>query len=485
MNDDMLEKYGTKGYIPTIGIECHVQLKTKTKLFSGADNDARDAEPNTKVSPICFGLPGTLPVLNHEAVELAIRAGLALGSEIAPYSYFERKHYFYPDLPKGYQITQLAHPTIGAGVVKAHLENGSGVLVRIHHAHIEEDAGKLTHPTGADYSLVDLNRAGTPLIEIVSEPDMHSSAEAKAYTQELYLLMTYADVTFGDLYYGNMRFDVNVSVAKPGEVLGTRTETKNLNSFKAVERAVDFEVKRQIDLLEKGEAIKQETRGWNEDRQATFSQRSKEDAHDYRYFPDADIPPVYITRDDVERVKSTMPILPDVYRETFGELELDSSVVSALLGTKANAELVMTVKSVDTEAAKRTAHWLSSVLGTDDASVNTDKLDRDRLVALSQMVAKNELSSTAAKEVFMELLVSDKTPQVIAEEKNLLQVSDEGVVATIVEAILAHPDNTQAVTDVKAGNMKAIGFLIGQVMKESRGKANPGLAQKLIREKLQ
>lgn len=472
-------------YIPTIGIECHVQLKTKTKLFSGADNDARDAAPNTMVSPICFGLPGTLPVLNREAVQLAIRAGLALEAEIAERSYFERKHYFYPDLPKGYQITQLAHPTIGAGSVTIHLDDGSQKTVRIHHAHIEEDAGKLTHPSGADYSLVDLNRAGTPLIEIVSEPDMHSAAEAKAYAQELYLLMTYADVTYGDLYHGNMRFDVNVSVAPEGEPLGTRTETKNLNSFKAVERAVEFEVKRQTALLEKGERVVQETRGWNEDRQATFSQRSKEDAHDYRYFPDADIPPVVITSREVDAVRADMPRLPSAYRQDFAKLGLDSSVVSALLGVKRHADLVTEAYAQAGQgAATRIAHWLSSALGSADESVDTVKLDTGRLVDLANMVESAELSSTAAKEVLLAMVASEVAPRDIAEQKNLLQMSDESAIALIVDQVLDDPANASAVQDIKSGNEKVIGFLVGQIMKVSKGKANPGLAQKLIRERI-
>lgn len=474
-------------YLPTIGIECHVQLKTKTKLFSGANNDARDSEPNTMVSPICFGLPGTLPVLNREAVQLAIRAGLALKSEIAEYSYFERKHYFYPDLPKGYQITQLAHPTIGAGSVTTYLENGDEKHVRIHHAHIEEDAGKLTHPSGAAYSLVDLNRAGTPLIEIVSEPDMHSSQEAKAYALELYLLMTYADVTYGDLYHGNMRFDVNVSVALEGQPLGTRTETKNLNSFKAVERAVDYEIDRQIELLEKGARIVQETRGWNEDRQATFSQRSKEDAHDYRYFPDADLPPIRLTAADVTAVREAMPRLPATYRHIYAELGLDSSVVAALLNNKANADIVMNVQhEAGSEAATRVAHWLSSVLGqmSEDEPLDVSRLDTTRLGELSAMVGASELSSTAAKEVFVALMRTTDGARTIAEKKNLLQVSDEAAIGAIVDAVLADPANANAIEDIRAGNERVIGFLVGQIMKQSAGKANPTLAQKLIRERI-
>lgn len=468
-------------YQPTIGIECHVQLKTKTKLFSGANNDARDAEPNTMVSPICFGLPGTLPVLNREAVTLAIRAGIALNSEIAGYSYFERKHYFYPDLPKGYQITQLAHPTIGPGSVTVRLSDGGEKTVRIHHAHIEEDAGKLTHPAGVDYSLVDLNRAGTPLIEIVSEPDMHSSEEAKAYVQELYLLMTYADVTYGDLYHGNMRFDVNVSVAKAGEPLGTRTETKNLNSFKAVERAVEFEVERQIALLEKGEPIVQETRGWNEDRQVTFSQRSKEDAHDYRYFPDADLPPIRIQPETIETVRQAMPQLPGSYRGVFNTLGLDASVANALLIHRAHADTVFELSKQHPSAATRTAHWLSSgMVEAEEASIPS----QEALVELSAMVDANELSSTAAKEIFAELLSSTQSPRKIAEAKNLLQVSDTTAIAAIVDEVLADPANAKAIDDVKAGNERVIGFLVGQVMKKSAGKANPAMTQALIKEKL-
>ena len=472
-------------YIPTIGIECHVQLKTKTKLFSGANNDARDAEPNTTVSPICFGLPGTLPVLNKDVVRLAVRAGLALGAHINLISRFERKHYFYPDLPKGYQITQLAEPTIGPGAVTIHLEDGTEKSVRIHHAHIEEDAGKLTHPTGADYSLVDLNRAGTPLIEIVSEPDMHSAEEAKIYAQELYLLMTYADVTFGDLYHGNMRFDVNVSVAKEGEPLGTRTETKNLNSFKAVERAVEYEVARQTKLLDKGEKIVQETRGWNEDRQQTFSQRSKENAHDYRYFPDADLPPIVLDTAYIGAVRNDMPLLPNVYRTAFAELELDGSVEQSLLGRHEQADMVLELKKAHGNAtAVRVAHWLSSVIIGDDAVEGLNKYTADTLAALAAMVDANELSSTAAKEVLTTMAETGDSPRRIAEQKNLLQLSDEGAIAAIVEEVLADPANTQAIEDIKAGNERVVGFLVGQIMKKSAGKANPSLAQKLIKERI-
>ena len=343
-------------YEMTIGIECHVQLATKTKLFSPADNDARDAEPNTKTHQIDFGLPGMLPVLNKHAVELAVRAGKALNSPIAHVSRFDRKHYFYPDLPKGYQTSQMYNPIILAGYVDAPLEDGSLKRVRIHHAHMEEDAGKLTHHDG--YSLVDLNRAGTPLIEIVSEPDMHSAEEAKAYVSELHKLMVYAGVTYGNLYHGNMRFDVNISVAKKGATeLGKRAEIKNLNSFRSVERAAEYEFKRQVDILERGEEVVQETRGWNDDKQITISQRSKEDAQDYRYMPDPDIPPVVLTDEVINEIQSKVPMLPGEYREKWSALNLDKSVINSLLSNQDYAQITLEVQEKSDEAsAKRVAH---------------------------------------------------------------------------------------------------------------------------------
>ena len=477
-------------YEPTIGIECHVQLRTKTKLFSGANNDARDAAPNTTVSPICFGLPGVLPVLNEEAVRLAIRAGIALNAQIAHESSFDRKHYFYPDLPLGYQITQLERPIVGKGEIEVPHKDGSTFKVRITRAHLEADAGKLTHPTGADYSLVDLNRAGTPLIEIVSEADMHSSEEAKAYAQELYLLMTYADVTYGDLYHGNMRFDVNISVAKKGSgELGTRAEVKNLNSFRSVEKAAEYEFLRQVERLEKGEAIVQETRGWHDDKQKTFSQRSKEDAHDYRYFPDADIPPIEVTDEQKAEIKGQMLSLPPEIRHKLQGLGVDWSVTQALLASQHSARLVVEILEKDHDAAKRVANWFASaVVAEVDSDQRTQKDEKlvivDDLIELSSMVGKNELNSTAAKEVFNEMLRSGKQPRAIAEAKNLLQVSDTGAIEAIVDEVLADPASQKAVTDFKAGNEKVLGFLVGQVMKKSQGKANPALATEMLKRKM-
>ncbi len=471
-------------FVPTIGIECHVQLATKTKLFSGANNDARDEEPNSVVSPIDYGLPGMLPVLNHGAVELAIKAGLALGSDIALTSRFDRKHYFYPDLPNGYQITQLYQPIILEGLVKVPLDSDETFDVRIHHAHLEADAGKLTHY--GDYSLVDLNRVGTPLIEIVSEPDIHSAAQAKAYAQELYLLMTYVGATHGDLYHGNMRFDVNISIAEEGaSELGKRAEVKNLNSFRAVEKVVEYEFKRQSELLEKGKEVEQETRGWDDAKQKTFTQRTKENAPDYRYMPDPDLPPIVLKQEQIDEAKNDLPVLPNVYREAWHTLGLDSSVVNTLLANQSVAKLILGIQeAADNEVAKRVANWFASAVDSEEQTAEM-KLDKNKLIELAQMVAKNELSSTAAKEIFNELIAgAEKSPREIAEEKNLLQVSDEGEIIKIVEQVLGDPSAKKAVEDIKAGNDKAIGFLVGQVMKLSRGKANPALAQKLIRERL-
>ncbi len=475
-------------YEMTIGIECHVQLKTDTKLFSGADNDARDKSPNSVVSPIDFGLPGMLPVLNRKAVDLAVKAGKALNAKVANVSRFDRKHYFYPDLPKGYQTTQMYQPIILAGYVDAPLEDGSSARVRIHHAHMEEDAGKLTHY--GDYSLVDLNRAGTPLVEIVSEPDMHSPREAKAFAAELHQLMIYAEVTRGDLYHGNMRFDVNLSVALKGaSLLGTRAEVKNLNSFRSVEKAAEYEFRRQVELLEKGETVVQETRGWDEAKQKTNSQRSKVDAQDYRYMPDADIPPIVLSDVEIAEIQASVPMLPPAYREQWVTLGLDHSVVNSLLATREHAVLISDIQDkAGDDVAKRVAHWLSSALGGQSEGNVVGSapgiLSPDGFIELAHMVEKNELNSTAAKEVFIELFVSQASPRAIAEGKNLLQVSDEGMITTIVDEILADPASAQSIADIKDGKDKAIGFLVGQVMKRSHGKANPALAQKLIRERI-
>ena len=468
-------------YKMTIGIECHVQLNTKTKLFSGVDNDATDKEPNSCVSPIDYALPGMLPVLNKAAVEKAVRAGLAMNCKINLISRFDRKHYYYPDLPKGYQITQMYQPIIGDGAML--LPDDS--TVKIEHAHLEEDAGKLTH--FGSYSLVDLNRAGTPLIEIVSMPDIHSAAQARMYCEELHHLMIYAGVSNGDLYQGNMRFDVNISVSKTDE-LGTRAEIKNLNSFRSVEKAVEYEFARQTALLEKGEKVKQETRGWNDASGKTTPQRSKEEAQDYRYMPEPDVPPVVLTQEFVDKIEHEMPMMPDEYRTRFDSLNLDASEREAILNYPILAKRLTEVCEKNVALAPRVAHWFSGILMAEE---NVDKdyslATATELLELSEMVEKKELSSTAGKEIFLEMYDrknTSKTPHQLAKEMNLLQENDEEALGKIIDEVLAAPECAKAAEDVRNGEMKAIGFLVGQVMKKSKGKANPATVNELIKAKL-
>lgn len=469
-------------YIPTIGIECHVQLCTKTKLFSEVDNDARLKEPNSCVSPVDYGLPGMLPRLNQEAIKFAVRAGLALNSKINLESRFDRKHYFYPDLPKGYQITQMYHPIIGAGFV----ELPDGTKIRIEHAHLEEDAGKLSH--AGSYSLVDLNRAGTPLIEIVSEPDIHSAAHARDYTKELWRLMTYAKVTFGDLFNGNMRFDVNISLAPEGsDVLGTRAEVKNLNSFRSVERAVEYEIKRQTKLLEKGEKVKQETRGWSDATGETTSQRSKETAQDYRYMPEPDVPPIRLSEDVVSEQRELLAKLPAAYRAEYKNV-VSADILEVLLD---HPQLMAKLDELeDHEAIKKVSNLFSSVLlAEENASLLNDELPtKEQLIDLVNMNNKNELSSTGAKEVFIKFFDPEmhfKSTATIAKELGVVQENDLGALETIVDTVLAKPETAKAQADFKAGQEKVLGFLVGQVMKESGGKANPSAVQDILRKKLQ
>lgn len=473
-------------YEITVGIECHVQLATVSKLFSHADNDARGKEANSVVSAVDYALPGMLPVLNKQALILAIKAAKALNATVAEESSFDRKHYFYPDLPKGYQITQLHQPLITGGYIDVPKGTDESFRVRIHHAHLEEDAGKLTHH--GDYSLVDLNRAGTPLIEIVSLPDIHSAYEAKAFASELHRLMVFAGITDGDLYHGNMRFDVNVSVAEKGSAaLGIRTEIKNLNSFRSVERAVEYEASRHIELKEKGSEVLQETRGWDDAKQKTIPQRSKEEAQDYRYMPDPDIPPIVLSKEYIEEIYSSVPLLPPSYRAKWQSLELDVSVIESLLSEKKFAVIVTDVQDkYGGSYAKKVAHWFSSAFPQDGTrpDVGTISAEPKRYAELAGMVEKGEISSSAAKEIFIEMIANNKSPRVIAEEKNLIQMSDEGELIAIVDRVMADESNQPALEDIRGGNEKAIGFLVGQVMKLSSGKANPALAQKLIRDRL-
>ena len=480
------DQYIVNGYLPSIGIECHVQLKTKTKLFSGVSNDARNAQPNTLISHIDLGMPGALPVLNQQAVNLACKAAFALNTKPSLFSKFDRKHYFYPDLPKGYQITQFDQPIIIGGYVEINLINEKH-KIRVARAHLEEDAGKLTHPSGADYSLVDLNRAGTPLLEIVSEADMHSAQEARAYAQELYILMRYADVSEGDLYHGNMRFDVNVSVSS-SDKLGVRTETKNLNSFKSVEKAVEYEIARQIELLENGNVVTQETRGWDDAKQKTFSQRSKEEAHDYRYFAEPDVPPIVLKDADIESIGKTMPIMPAELREKLQHLQLDKSTIQTLIQEiPAGRFMLKILDKTSTSAARKIANWLvvdvQAITLESNVSWESINLSVDSFIELASMIDNNSINSSAAKTIIGVMLHEDKNPLVIAKEHDLLQSSDESEIQKIVENVI-HANPT-AVADIKKGELKAIGFLVGQVMKESKGKANPQVVQDIVKKLVQ
>ena len=507
-------------YLPTIGIECHVQLRTKTKLFSEVDNDARGKEPNACVSPVDYALPGMLPRLNGEAIRLAILAGRAMNCKINASSRFDRKHYFYPDSPKGYQITQFYQPIIGEGYV----ELPFGTRVRIEHAHLEGDAGKLTH--FANYSLVDLNRVDTPLIEIVSMPDIHSAKDAHDYCKELWRLMRFADVTYGDLYNGNMRFDVNISLAPEGsKKLGTRAEVKNLNSFRSVERAVEYEIKRQSKLLDKGEKVVQETRGWSDADGKTTGQRSKEEAKDYRYMPEPDLPPINLSAEFIEAESAKLPLMPSEYREIFKksikpdilEILLDypelmnklseiAGVLSgpASLGARRSRPSPRGSRATSRAAALRTpfdkqvadtpaivliSNLFTSVLLAEEKSAEylNDLPSAKDLTELAEMNEKKELSSTATKEVFLKLFdpqMKERSVKQIAGELGLIQENDLDALEKIVDIVLAKPETKKAQEDFKAGQEKVIGFLVGQVMKESHGKANPSSVQEILRKKL-
>ncbi len=465
-------------YVPTIGIECHVQLATKTKLFSEVDNDARGKEPNSCVSPVDYALPGMLPRLNGEAIKFAIRAGRAMNCEINPNSRFDRKHYFYPDSPKGYQITQFYQPIIGEGYV----ELPSGTRIRIEHAHLEGDAGKLTHFD--TYSLVDLNRVDTPLIEIVSMPDMHSATDARDYCKELWRLMTFSKVSYGDLYNGNMRFDVNISIAPEGaETLGTKVEVKNLNSFRSVERAVEYEFKRQTRMLEKDEKIIQETRGWSDATGETSAQRSKEEAKDYRYMPEPDIPPINLSADFIAEQLEDFPLMPADYRMKF-KGTIPDDITEVLLDYPALAQKLAEVKNT-----KLIANLFTSVLLAEEKSAEylNDLPDAQILDDLAQMNVQKELSSTATKEVFLRLFdpqMKSRGARNIAKELGVIQENDLDALEKIVDVVLAKPETAKAQADFHNGEEKVLGFLVGQVMKESHGKANPSSVQEILRKKL-
>lgn len=474
-------------YQADIGIETHVQLKTKSKLFCACARDAREAAPNTNVCPVCLGLPGALPVLNRGAVELAARAGAALNGQVADFTKFDRKNYFYPDLPKGYQITQYDQPIISSGyvdVATAATREGKTFPVNIERAHLEEDAGKTVHPAGADYSLVDFNRAGAPLLEIVSAPDIHTPAEARAYATELYHIMRYGQISDVDLSRGNMRFDVNISVRPAGATeLGVRAEIKNINSFRFVEKVVEFEIKRQIELLEKGQGILQETRGWDEARGKTVSQRTKEEAHDYRYFPEPDLPPLELPASLAEKASANL-VRPSAIREEFDSIGIAREQTELLLSDPAYIESVRLVADAGgREAAEFHAKLLANVwLGVADETARLT-ITPAQAVDLHKLSQAGQLSSTNAKKLFVDIQgLPDKDVREFAAQQSLLQISGTDELEAMVKQVM--DEHQSAVKDYQAGNANSLQFLVGQVMKQSGGAANPELVRDLLKKKL-
>ncbi len=491
----MLDKKIRDQYQATIGIECHVQLKTNTKLFSGSVNDSTSTDINRQTNHIDFGLPGALPFANRQAIDLAIRAGYALNTEAQTFSKFDRKHYFYPDLPMGYQITQFEYPILKGGYVEI-VSEGKIKKIDITRAHLEADAGKSTHPAGADFSLVDLNRAGAPLLEIVSEPQMHSAAEAKEYCFNLYLAMKFAKVSDVNLFYGNMRFDVNVSVSKTDQ-LGTRTETKNLNSFRAVEKSIEFEINRQIEILEKGGEIRQETRGWNDAKQSSFTQRVKENADDYRYMPDPDIPPVIITKDEMTAIKNDMPTSPHVWRSKLTNIGLELEATNLLLLAEAdydNSPLELIEQaSADKDKARTYANWIINIelpllqknQESDGNLIISDKRRESIFKTAYALKINGQINSTKLSEMINELLVMEEDVDDIslwAKDNGFLQNSNQEELVLIVKSVIEK--NPKVVNDILSGEDKAIGFLVGQIMKETKGQANPQMVNQIINQEI-
>ena len=457
-----------------IGLEVHVQLSTKTKLFSGASTSF-GSEPNTQVDLIDLGLPGVLPVANKEAFYKAIRFGLATNAEINQVSMFDRKNYFYPDLPKGYQITQMEKPIVGKGSIVINVD-GDEKLINITRAHLEEDAGKSIHDLFDGETGIDLNRAGTPLLEIVSEPEISSAKEAVAYFKAIHQLVTFLDICDGNMSQGSMRCDVNVSVKKyDDDVLGTRAEIKNINSFKFIERAIHFEVVRQIKLLEKGESIVQETRLYDSVKNETRSMRSKEAANDYRYFPEPDLLPVVISDNELEEIKSTLPELPKQKEIRFiNEHNLEESEAKILASSKAMANLFEDA-SEKTKDSSLIAKWLvgdvSALLNKDNISIEESKLSSVNFAKLIERISDKTISGKIAKSVLEEVWISGNDIDVIIEEKGLVQIQDESILENIAKKII--DENPDQVSAYKGGKDRLFGFFVGQVMKETQGKANP------------
>lgn len=477
-------------YITVIGLEVHAELKTKTKIFCSCSTEFGGL-PNTHVCPVCLGMPGALPVLNKQVVDFAIKTGLSLNCAIQKTNKFDRKNYFYPDLAKNYQISQLYQPICLGGHIDI-VVDGEHKSIGVTRIHMEEDAGKLVHSgatiSTSDSSAVDYNRAGVPLLEIVSEPDMRSAEEARAYMENLKAILEYIDVCDCKMQEGSLRCDANVSIMPEGaKEFGTRAEIKNLNSFRSLVRAIEYEVERQKEILEDGGHVVQETRTWDEANGITLSMRSKEEAHDYRYFPEPDLVPVELTDEWIDGIRASLPELPAQRQvrlmEQFGLSEYDASLI---VSTKAMAEYfdeaVKTAKD-----AKGVANWLlgdvSAYLNNEGIAIGEFKISPANLAELVNLTKEGVLSSKLAKKVFAEMLKENEAPKALVKKLGLEQVSDEGAIMKLVEETIA--ENPQAVADFKAGKQKAIGSLVGQIMKKSKGKANPGMVQSMLKEKLQ
>lgn len=478
MDQELRDKYEV-----VIGLEVHAQLKTKSKIFA-PDKNEFGQEPNSLTSPITLGMPGVLPVLNKECVNMGILTGLALNCEIPSRCKFDRKQYFYPDLPKGYQISQYDEPIC----VNGHLDI-NGKRIGITRAHLEEDAGKLVHAganglAGSTYSLVDLNRAGTPLLEIVSEPDMRSSEEAKNYMEELRNIVRYIGVCDGNLEEGSMRCDANISIMPKGsKEFGTRAEIKNVNSFAALQRAIEYEIERQIEIVEEGGHVVQETRLWDDNARETRSMRGKEDAHDYRYFPEPDLMPLEISREWVERIKSEMPELPSQKRARYQEIglsEYDASVIVEQMGLALFFDKVLELGANPKTAVNFIMGEIAAFLKEDHIEITDTKLTPENLAELIALIEKGTISNNIGKQIIIEMLKDGTKASVIVEKKGLSQISDEGAIKELVQKVVdAHPNEVEA---YKNGKTNLLGFFVGQIMKETKGRANPKTVNQLLRE---
>ena len=472
-------------YEVVIGLEVHVELLTKSKIFCSCPTSFGD-EPNTNVCPVCLGLPGVLPVINKRAVEFAILSGLALNCKVNPRSKFDRKNYFYPDLPKAYQISQYDMPVAEDGYLNIKV-NGETKCIGITRVHLEEDAGKLIHAENGDYSLIDYNRTGVPLVEIVSEPDLRSHEEARVFLENLKRILQYTQVSDCKMEEGSLRCDANISVRLKGEKeLGTKTELKNMNSFKAVQKGLEYEIKRQIDSLEKGERISQETLRWDEGRGLTVSMRSKEQAHDYRYFPDPDLMPLEIQQEWVEKLKGLLPELPlqkkERYITQYGLPEYDAEVLTFSMDMADFFENCVK----EFPEPKVVSNWvmgeLMGFLNAERVDITETKVTPLNLAKLLHLIDKGTISGKIGKTVFEEMFKSGEGPEAIVEEKGLLQISDTKELEKIVDEVIK--TNPGPVEDLKSGKKKAMGFLVGQVMKQTKGKANPQIVNEILRNRL-